>query len=787
MPGTDHYQPEPPSPWARRNFLKACGLAAGSMALAPWDASALETAAPAGAPTTVLPVGRAQAALSVPHFPDRLHAFVWRNWQLVPAERLASVVGATASQILRLGRSMGLQGPPRITANQQHRSYITVIRRNWHLLPYDQLLQLLGWTAEQLAFTLREDDFLFVKLGNQKPQCEPLRYVEPNAETQSRATAIANLLREELPNGAGQTTEPLFAFVDELSRAPRGSAPKRPPATLTPRYCYSYFALYGDPLLEPLADPYPDGFLARLAEVGVDGVWLQALLSRLAPFPWDPPQAHRHEERLKRLAELVKRARRHGMGVYLYLNEPRSQPLAFYRTRPHLRGVTEGEHAAVCTEVPEVREYLKGAVAHIVRAVPDLAGFFTISGSENLTHCWSHGQGQACPRCARRAPADVVAGLLRALQDGIREGGGRQRLFAWDWGWADGWVPDIVKKLPKEVALMSVSEWSLPIRRGGIATEIGEYSMSAVGPGPRATKHWSLAKKEGLRTMAKMQCGNTWELSAVPYIPVVANVAYHAANLRSAGVDGLMLGWTLGGYPSPNLEVVTELACDTKLSPEQAMLRVAQRRFGRVAAPAVVQAWESWSAAFREYPFGGGLYSAPLQMGPANLLHATPTRYTATMVGLPYDDLEAWRGPYPGETFANQLAKVADGFDAAIRRLQKSPSVTTASRSERNAVAVECRLAEASSLHFRSAAEQCRFILARRTFLEAKPGQDTRAARQEMVRALRVELDLAKRLHALQLADSRLGFEATNHYYYVPVDLAEKIVNCRHLLQTLAG
>ena len=29
---------------------------------------------------------------------------------------------------------------------------------------------------------------------------------------------------------------------------------------------------------------------------------------------------------------------------------------------------------------------------------------------------------------------------------------------------------------------------------------------------------------------------------------------------------------------------------------------------------------------------------------------------------------------------------------------------------------------------------------------------------------------------------SRIGFEASNQYYYVPVDLAEKILNCRDLL-----
>src|SRR5687767_11753824 len=81
-----------------------------------------------------------------PHFPDRLHAFVWRNWTLVPIDSMAQVVGATVDEIAAIGRGMGLQGPPAISADQWRRSYITVIRRNWHLLPYEQLQELLGWT-----------------------------------------------------------------------------------------------------------------------------------------------------------------------------------------------------------------------------------------------------------------------------------------------------------------------------------------------------------------------------------------------------------------------------------------------------------------------------------------------------------------------------------------------------------------------------------------------------------------------------------------------------------------
>jgi len=46
-----------------------------------------------------LPVGNRPAPVALPHFPDALHAVIWRNWELVPVERLAQVLGATPHQI----------------------------------------------------------------------------------------------------------------------------------------------------------------------------------------------------------------------------------------------------------------------------------------------------------------------------------------------------------------------------------------------------------------------------------------------------------------------------------------------------------------------------------------------------------------------------------------------------------------------------------------------------------------------------------------------------------------
>ena len=330
---------------------------------------------------------------------------------------------------------------------------------------------------------------------------------------------------------------------------------------------------------------------------------------------------------------------------------------------------------------------------------------------------------------------------------------------------------------------MSVSEWRLPIERGGVKSAVGEYSISAIGPGPRARRHWEIARQRGLKTVAKIQAGNTWELSAVPYIPAVENVARHAENLRKAGVDGFMLGWTLGGYPSPNLEVVSEtLRCG---SAESAMRQVAEERFGGALAPAVLSAWREFSAAFSEFPYHGGvLYNGPQQLGPANLLWAEPTGYRATMVGFPYDDLEAWRAIYPPEIFIGQMEKVAAGFSRALKQLEEAarPLTAGATTAQLGAFEGECRVAQAAAIHFRSVVNQARFVLARRRVSESKPGAAIEEHRQELARLLEDELRLARQLHHLQARDSRLGFEASNQYYYIPTDLAEKVLNCRYLL-----
>jgi hypothetical protein len=332
---------------------------------------------------------------------------------------------------------------------------------------------------------------------------------------------------------------------------------------------------------------------------------------------------------------------------------------------------------------------------------------------------------------------------------------------------------------------MSVSEWRKPIERGGIRSEIGEYSISAVGPGPRAERHWAVARETGLKTVAKVQFNNTWELSAVPYLPVMDLVARHNHELARRHVDGMMLSWSLGGYPSPNLRIARRFAEDPTLAIEEVLDELARDLYGSDGAPHARRAWTAMSEAFTEFPYGGSVvYTAPQQVGPANLLFERPTGYRATMVGFPYDDLASWRGPYPEEIFATQFEKVATGWAAGLESLRKA--VAAAPENRRAFAESELRVASAAQLHFASVANQVRYILGRNSLLDANlPAAEREQVRTHLRQVLEDEIRLAKKLVTIRQADSRIGFEATNHYYYVPLDLAEKVLNCEDLLSRL--
>ena len=844
-----------------------------------------------------------------PHFPDRLHLFVWRNWELGNVARLAQVVGTTPENILAIGASMGLPKKIEFTEDQRRRLYITVIRQNWHILPEDQLIDLLGWSHEQYEYVLKEDDFLWIKLGSVKPHCERLRYEAPLLEARRRAAEIKQTVRSSFGAFLDEPGELAFAFVAQLSAVqpssdrvscngpsadeidlsrgwtllrpsessgipvsfveefeiylrsafacetnladwgasgslvmrvsldpslmrasgsfevnaqaqeirvvgrdlmglrqalyhlqsemeerqgpyiPKGAV--RRTTRFDPRIVYSYFALYGDPLMEEEIDPFPEGLLDKLARVGVNGVWLQAVLRNLAPAKMFPEFGDGWKTRLRNLARLVERAKHFGIRVYLYLNEPRSMPAEFFASRPEMKGThdTGAEKLyAMCTSSPKVRQWLSDSLAHVFEQVPELGGIFCITASENLTNCFSHGIAQFCPRCSKRQAAEVIAEVIQTFRNGVRRSSRDAEVVAWDWGWGEDWIrnspppEDVIERLPKDVSLLSVSEWDQPINRGGFPTKVGEYSISVVGPGPRAARNWNLARRRGLTTMAKVQLNNSWEMSAVPYIPVPNLIVEHCQNLLKVGVQGLMLSWTVGGYPSPNFEVAKEYYFSLPPEPNQALNRVAVRRYGKKAAPGILDAWQAFSEAFLEFPYGLGLYSIPTQHGPAHPLRFHRTGYRATMILFPYDDYKTWVGSYPIEVVEKQIKKMARLWQMGLESFRKALLLVPAHQLTN--ARKDLGIAETCYSHFESVANQIQFCRLRDRLASASP-EDRATITADMIRIAEEETQLAIRQYAVSRADSRIAYEASNHYYYRPLDLVEKVLSCKEVVNQL--
>lgn len=732
-----------------------------------------------GAAEAAIPDGPPAPAVMFEHFPDRLHAYVWRNWNLVPTSKLAQVIGATEDEIARIATSLGLPPNRPVAERYQRQAYITIVRRNWHLLPIEQILALIDMSPEEFNFNLREDDGLFIKLGGSKPRCEPLRYQQPDESASERAAQIKAVVARRFGDALSTPDEDRFAFVEQLSMARRPPA-KEPPAEDGLRYIYSYFGVFGDPLIDTTVDPYPDGLLEKLSDVGVNGVWMHVVLRQLAPGGPDFPEfGEGHEQRLENLRKMVARAKRYGIRVYLYMNEPRAQPQAFFANRPEMAGVRGWlgqDFTAMCTSNPRVRKWMSDSLAHVFTEVPDLGGVFTITASENLTSCASHNRQAECPHCKSRSNAEIIAEVNATIESGVHRGNPQAKVICWDWGWAGhGDASEIIALLPNNVWLQSVSEWAQPFERGGVKGAVGEYSISVVGPGPRAKRHWQLAKQRGLKTAARVSFNATWELSTLPYLPVMDLVAEHCENLAKLDMDGLMLSWSLGGYPSPNLLVAQRIMGQKAADKEQVLNSLAAERYGSKAAPHVRQAWKAFSDAFREFPYGLGLYSAPQQIGPANLLYRAPTGYAATMTCYPYDDLTTWRGPYPANVLANQFEKIATGWATGVEHFEQA--VKLVDDANLPTAQAELGYARAAYTYWASVANQVRFIMAR----DELAASDQEGSRAQVIDALDSEIALARQLYDLAKQDSHIGFEAANQYFYLPLDLVEKVVSCEHL------
>jgi len=478
--------------------------------------------------------------------------------------------------------------------------------------------------------------------------------------------------------------------------------------------------------LEDETDYYPDEYLNSLAHCGANGIWVAGLLRNLVASDVIP-ELGPPEHRLGKLRDLAARARRYGIKTYLFCIEPRILPAGHVLRRTHPELCSDKGH--LCTSTEKVREYIREAVRSLVETVPELGGIINIFNGERLTSCWSNAyMVQCCPRCRVRRQEAVLAESLDCYVDGFRRGNSRAKLLAWSYAMMDprnrhtsryhpnGSLPDVMRLSDPEIV------WLCNFEHGGekciAGKQIGifEYALSYTGPSATFERFTEQAREMGRTVYAKLQTGTTYELASQPWLPLPVPAVDKVLAARRLGVEGAMLTWVPGGWPSPILKATCEACFSESKEAATILTRVAGVTFGPEAVGPVCAAWRSFADAFDRLPFSLELQrESPLTRSPQyHLTLESETRptppynwgITRQRTPQPFrNDVQNWLGDFTCEELVGCLRDLCDKWEAAFKRFASVafPGATPTAFSH------ECAISRAALIQFRSCANVYEF------------------------------------------------------------------------------
>jgi len=438
---------------------------------------------------------------------------------------------------------------------------------------------------------------------------------------------------------------------------------------------------------------------------------------------------------------------------------------------------------------------------------PGLGGVLLITASELHSHCWSHVSlrsspfeevrgKMACPRCRDRKPGEVVAEIVTSIRDGVRAGNPQAEVIVWNWSWSM-WHADpqteVVRALPKDVAVMGDFERGSERVTDGFKHLIDEYSLSFVGPADRFTGTAREAAAGGRRIFAKLQVGTTHEIGSIPHFPLYRNLAEKFRRLEALGVTGAMECWNFGNILSPNTRLAQDFSWDPMPKSVDAWLTdFATRHFGAGAVKGFLAAQRHFSRAATHYPHSiPFLYWGPQHFGPAYpLLFEKVGKPTPVAWMLPKeveydtvhelmkrtdfgDDIDGYRGPFSAEKLISCLRHFVRDWRKGLACLEASRKGVSAQR--RRDFEREVAVCAAVASQIETAANFTEFTLLRDGLAAASPARRRRnlgcmiALSEAEVRGARAFLGLIRIEPMLGFHGEAFGFD------YTPAKIKRKI------------
>ncbi|OGV38623.1 MAG: hypothetical protein A2020_03615 [Lentisphaerae bacterium GWF2_45_14] len=540
---------------------------------------------------------------------------------------------------------------------------------------------------------------------------------------------------------------------------------------------------------------YTDSELAGIAKSGFNAIWVHGLLRNIVKSKVFPEFGKYSSRHLKSMNELIERAAKYGIKVFIYMQPPRAiwKGSAFWKKHGDVAGCVEEspdhdeniiKQVSLCTSTDKVKKYLKASSAELAKKLPGLGGVILITASEYPSHCWAR-RGKicdamghyhdfnhtTCPKCAKRKPGDIVNEVIKNVRDGIKSVDKSMEIVAWNWSWnayEKDPSPEIIKNLPKDVIYMADFERGSKKKILGKDRPIDEYSLSFNGPSERFSKSTQCAKKAGLKIMTKLQFGTTHELATVPNIPLIANIFDKANHVRSNKITGFMGCWNFGNMLTANTAAFNYFLTGKKHKTKKAALEAfASEYLPKCDEKKAAAAWMSFSKAMDNYPFSiPFLYASPINYTlafPIKPGHSddVPCGRSWLMDKVRGNSLEASLGPYTLDEVIKGLGKTCSEWEKGLEKVREALASSPSRHAED-----ELDTAETCGHVFRSAWNTYRSWKLTRKWNKAKMKDFIKIAKNEIE-------NLEKALPILR-RDKRQGFHGEAFGYMFNSELVSK-------------
>jgi len=283
------------------------------------------------------------------------------------------------------------------------------------------------------------------------------------------------------------------------------------------------------------------------------------------------------ELQCKRLNEIIAKGKRRGVGIYLWAHEL-YLPRELIKLHPGMKGV----RSSFCPSSPEFLEFVSSKYDELYDRLPGLAGTFLVL-SETQTSLL-RGSPCKCARCAKLKPAQVVEGLIRAVQKPAAARNKKLvvRLFAHD-PEEIARICDAINSMPKDLEFAVMAK-ACPIDFLGL----------------QLPPHSGFDKIKGRPLIMEEAIG---EFRGKTHIPCVPWKFYrdHIRRLAAQRGEGVVVRLEHNGFPKHNFEhpnefnvhYISELWANPQADPDKIFQAWFERRYGPKAARLLIPAFKN--------------------------------------------------------------------------------------------------------------------------------------------------------------------------------------------------